>query len=266
MKRTSQPVVLSIAGSDSGGSAGIQADLKTFATLGCFGTTAITAITAQNPDGIAAVEPVSPRMVALQIKAVTEAFPIAAAKTGMLFSAPMIKAVTKALVAYPVPVLVIDPVMIATSGARLLKHDAGDALHSLLLKATVLTPNVPEAEALCGKRIKTLADMKDAARLLGTMFHTSCVVKGGHLPGAISGKVANVLYSHVKTTVFTTKRLRVAETHGSGCTFSAALTALLAQGHTLEEAVRKAQDFVANAMRHPIHAGHHRPLNVSRPN
>lgn len=248
------PAALTIAGSDSGGGAGIQADIKTFQRLQVFGTSAITCLTAQNPDIVRGISPVTPGMVGLQITTVCEAFRVAAAKTGMLFSASIIRVVAKTLTAVAVPALVVDPVMVATSGARLLREDAVNALCSRLLPlATVITPNVPEAETLCGFRITSVDGLKRAAREIGARFGTACVVKGGHLPG---NRVFDALFDASQSSrggsekVYSARRVSNAGTHGTGCVFSAALTAYLARGETLAESVRRAKRFVGLVLRH----------------
>jgi hydroxymethylpyrimidine/phosphomethylpyrimidine kinase len=253
------PVALTIAGSDSGGGAGIQADLKTFMALGVFGTSAITCITAQNPDAVTGIEAVSTKLIARQIKAVTGGFPVAAAKTGMLFSTDIIRTVVRALGRKPGFPLVVDPVMIATSGARLLRDDAMEALcRDLLPMATVITPNLHEAELLAGCRIRKLDDLKKAALLISKRFGAACVAKGGHLSG---GEVVDVLCCEGELSLYTSPRIKVRETHGTGCTFSAALTAALAHGTDLHESVAVAKCFVTGALRRAIGAGPHAPLN-----
>jgi hydroxymethylpyrimidine/phosphomethylpyrimidine kinase len=255
------PVALTMAGSDSGGGAGIQADLKTFMALGVFGTSAITCITAQNPDTVTGIEAVSTKLIARQIKAVTGGFPVAAAKTGMLFSADIIRAVVRALKQAPRFPLVVDPVMIATSGARLLRDDALSALcYDLLPMATVITPNLNEAEILAACRIHTLDDLKKAALLISKRFGTACMAKGGHLEGR---EVVDVLCVGGEISLFSSPRIRVRETHGTGCTFSAALTAALAHGTDLHESVAVAKCFVTQALRQAVVAGKHTPLNFA---
>ena len=240
------PVVMTIAGSDSGGGAGIQADLKTFAALGVFGTSAITCLTAQNPSEVRGILAVTPAMVTLQVETICAFFRVAAAKTGMLYSAAIIEAVARTIKHRRIPWLVVDPVMIATSGKRLLRRDAVSALCNWLLPlADVITPNRPEAEALCGQTIGTLPDMESAAREIGARYHAACVVKGGHLPG---NAVVDVLFSARRIYRFRSARLRVS-THGTGCMFSAALTALLAQGIDLPEAVRDAKRYVNGVLK-----------------
>jgi hydroxymethylpyrimidine/phosphomethylpyrimidine kinase len=252
------PVVMTIAGSDSGGGAGIQADLRTFAELNVFGTSAITCITAQNPDGISGIQPVSPRMISLQIKSICEGFSVAAAKIGMLYSAPIIRAVANMIDEYRIAPLVIDPVMVATSGRRLLQNNAvGVLCEKLLPKATVITPNVNEAQLLWGHPILSLDDMHAAARALGERFGNACVIKGGHL-GARRGQrsevrsqkaeVVDVLYWKNKTYELRGTRIRVTRTHGTGCVFSAALTAFLARGESLVSATEMAQEHVRGVL------------------
>jgi hydroxymethylpyrimidine/phosphomethylpyrimidine kinase len=264
MKRTpdSLPVVLTIAGSDSGGGAGIQADLHTFAALGVFGTSAVTCLTAQNPDTVTRVDATDPEMVREQVRTVCAGFPVNAAKTGMLFSVDIIKAVAAAVHECAIPNLVVDPVMVATSGALLLQKDAIEALCRVLApRARVLTPNLPEAEILRGGAIEGTRDgLCGAARDISLRFGAACVVKGGHLPGT---ELMDVLYAEGQVHVFEAEMLPVQETHGTGCTFSAALAACLAHGCTLPEGVRKAQRFVGGALRDSVAAGEHYPLHWS---
>jgi hydroxymethylpyrimidine kinase/phosphomethylpyrimidine kinase len=254
------PVALTIAGSDSGGGAGIQADLKTFAAFGVFGTSAITCVTAQNPSQVSSVHAVEAEMVTRQIKAVCESFPISAAKTGMLYSAAIIRAVAAADVRQGIQVLVVDPVMVATSGARLLQPDAVDVLCAELLpQARVITPNLHEAEILCGHAITSVDALRAAAAEIGDRFDVACVVKGGHLPGE---SVVDVLYDEGEEFVFTAPRVEAAESHGSGCAFSAAITACMAHGMLLSDAVARAKEFVRQAIVHARPAGRHHPLNL----
>jgi len=254
------PVVLTIAGSDSGGGAGIQADLKTFEATGVFGTSAITCVTAQNPDAVTGVQALDPDMVKRQIAAVCAGFPVAAAKTGMLYSAGIVRAVAESLSEHPVGILVVDPVMVATSGARLLRDDAVSALRELILpRATVVTPNVPEAEVLAGCTIRTPADVRSSAARLAVEFRTAFVLKGGHMESGAD--VVDVLAEKDgRIFDFRTPRLNARETHGTGCTFSAALAAYLALGSSLPEAVGKAQSFVARALESAVPEGRHSPL------
>lgn len=253
--------VLTVAGSDSGGGAGIQADLKAFRALDVFGTSVVTCITAQNPDEVRHVEPVSPEGVVLQLRTVCEGFPIAAAKTGMLFSADIVCAVAQVLADHPVPHLVIDPVMISTSGSCLLKEDAVDALTSTLIPlADVITPNLPEAEVLCGRGLSTVSDMEGASREIASRYGVACVIKGGHAP-ADMGTIVDVLCVNGDVHRHPVARIAAKETHGTGCTFSAALVALLAKGQSLLQAVPGAQAFVGNALRNAVAVGKHSPLS-----
>jgi len=256
-KRATMPVALTIAGSDSGGGAGIQADLKTFHALDVFGTSAITAITCQNPDRVSAVQPVSPRIVAEQIARVCEAFPVRAAKTGMLYDAKIIRAVVKNLQCR----LVVDPVMVATSGVRLLKPDAIRVMQTLLFPvATVVTPNLAEAEVLLGCRIQSLPDMRAAARALADRYGVAFMVKGGHFPGA--KKSVDVLFDGSRLHEFCAPRITGVKTHGTGCVFAAALTAYLALGCGLVEATGRAKIFVTFAIRDAVKIGRYHALKL----
>lgn len=254
------PVVLTIAGSDSGGGAGIQADLKTFSALGVFGTSAITCVTAQNPEEVAAVAPIDPDIVMRQIKAVSDSFPLRAAKTGMLYSSEIIRIVAMEDIREGIPILVVDPVMVAASGARLLQADAIDAFRNELLpKARVITPNLHEAEILCGHSISSVEELRSAAREIGDHYDVACVAKGGHLSG---DEVVDVLYDEGEEHIFQGQRVYAEETHGAGCAFSAALTAYLAKGDIMAESVQKARDFVTRALANALRVGRHRPLNL----
>jgi len=259
--RGSLPVALTIAGSDSGGGAGIQADLKTFTAMGVFGTSAITCITAQNPGAVTGIEAVSSKLITAQIKAVQAGFPVAATKTGMLFSATVIRAVARCLKSGTFGPLVVDPVMVATSGARLLRQDAMKALvRDILPMATVLTPNLDEAEILADCRIRSLRELQQAARIIARRFDTACLAKGGHLAG---GKVVDVLCTgDDDITLYTEQRVRIRSTHGTGCTFSAALTAALALGEPLHEAVALAKHVVTQALQTSRPTGRYSPLNL----
>lgn len=253
-----RPAVMTIAGSDSGGGAGIQADLKTFSALDVFGTSAITCITAQNPNRVEAVIPVGVEMVAAQIKTVCERFSISVAKTGMLYSADIIRTVANEEVREGIPVLVVDPVMVATSGARLLQGDAVEVMcNELLPLARVVTPNLHEAEILCGHSISNADELRSAAREIGERYDIACVAKGGHLGGR---EVVDVLWDEGEEHVFTSPRIDAKETHGAGCAFSAALAANLAKKELMSVAVGLAKDFVFQAMSHAAPVGRHQPL------
>lgn len=255
-------VALTIAGSDSGGGAGIQADLKTFQELGVFGTSVLTAITAQNTLGVHAVQSVDVSMVTAQIQAVLNDFQVKAIKTGMLFSSDIIEAVANELTPHSAIHLVIDPVMIAKGGAPLLQNEAVIALRRHLLpNATLITPNIPEAEVLTGKRIVTETDMTNAATALLSMGASAVVLKGGHRQDV---PYAEDLFLSASGEHFLmrSKRIATQHTHGTGCTFAAAVTAELAKGCSLEESVVTAKHFIQLAIEDGIALGHgHGPTN-----
>ncbi len=251
------PVALTIAGSDSGGGAGIQADLKTFAALGVYGMSAITAITAQNTVGVRDALVLEPALVAAQIDAVLEDIGCDAAKTGMLGTAEVVVVVAERLAQHRVHNVVVDPVMVAKSGDRLLDEDARAAVVERLLPvARIVTPNLPEAEALLGRAIAPDA-MADAARELCALGAKAAVVKGGHAGGERS---VDVFYDAAtdSLTSLSAPRINTANTHGTGCTFSSAIAAFLARGWCLEAAVAWAKRFVTEAIRRglPLGAGH----------
>lgn len=254
------PIALTIAGSDSGGGAGIQADLKTFAALGVYGTSALTAITAQNTIGVTAVQALSADLVTAQIEAVAGDMKIDAVKTGMLASSAIVEAVAAAIQSLELPSVVVDPVMIAKSGDRLFDEEALAALRSELLpRARVVTPNVPEAEVIAGMRITSLDDAREAARRIHKLGAASVVIKGGHLPG---DEAIDLLFDGRTFAEYRTPRIDTRNTHGTGCTFASAIAAYLALGHTLPEAVGKAKEYVTGAIRHGLPIGQgHGPLN-----
>lgn len=261
MARRTTPVALTVAGSDSGGGAGIQADLKTFHSLGVFGTTAITCITAQNPAGVSAVQAIEVQIVAEQMERVFAAFPVRAAKTGMLFDAGIIEVVADAFRRRKFRALVVDPVMIATSGARLLKKDAVTALREQLLPvAAVVTPNLAETEALWQRRVRTAGDLREAARALAGHFGVPFLVKGGHLP--VGGMAVDVLFDGRQFHEFRAGYVRGAKPHGAGCTYSAAIAGHLALGCELVEAIRRAKALVTRAIRRSLRVGRYQALNV----
>ncbi|MCX7632495.1 MAG: bifunctional hydroxymethylpyrimidine kinase/phosphomethylpyrimidine kinase [Turneriella sp.] len=254
------PVALTIAGSDSGGGAGIQADLKTFAALGVFGTSAITAITAQNTVGVEAVQVLPPEMVVAQIRAVAGDLPVAAAKTGMLAEAAIIEAVASIVRELKLGPLVVDPVMVAKSGHRLLAPDAELALRKILIPvAFLITPNIPEAEVLTGMTIANPEAMKTAAQKLFELGSNHVLIKGGHLR---QGEAIDFLYDGQNFQEFRSPRIATRSTHGTGCTLSAAITAYLAQGVALPEACAKAKSYLTGALQHAIPLGSgHGPVN-----
>lgn len=250
-------VALTIAGSDSGGGAGIQADLKTFAAHGVFGTSAITAITAQNTLGVTAVFALDPALVVAQIDAVATDLRPRATKIGMLANAGIIAAVADAITRHELLHVVIDPVMVAKGGDHLLESAAVAALRERLLPlADVLTPNVPEAEVLTGLTIRTVDDLKTAAIRLIAMGARSVVVKGGHLGPAI--EAIDVWHDGTAWEEFASERIDTRHTHGTGCTFSSAIAAGLANGLETVAAIRAAKDYVTGAIRHApgLGAGH----------
>ncbi|MEM2699235.1 MAG: bifunctional hydroxymethylpyrimidine kinase/phosphomethylpyrimidine kinase [Candidatus Bathyarchaeia archaeon] len=247
------PVAITIAGSDSGGGAGIQADLKTFAALGVHGTTAITCVTAQNTYSVTAIECVKPEIVREQIRQVAEDMGIDAGKTGMLYTEEIIRAVSEEVSKYGFP-LVVDPVMVAKSGALLLKPEAEEALKRHLLPlAAVVTPNRFEAERLINKRIGNLEDAKKAAEEICSMGPEAVVVKGGHLE--IGGEAVDILYYRGEHRIFRARRLDAETTHGTGCSFSAAIAAFLARGENIPSAVEHAKEFITKAIKFGLKIG-----------
>ena len=243
---------LTIAGSDSGGGAGIQADLKTFAALGVFGTSAITSVTAQNTIGVQGIHDLPPDFVGRQIDSILQDIAIDAAKTGMLSSAAIIEVVADRVRAYKIERLVVDPVMVAKSGAPLLQPDAVRALIERLLPlALVVTPNVPEAEALSGLAISGLDGMRQAARQVYGLGPKYVVVKGGHL----RARAVDLLFDGSAFTELDAERIDTPHTHGTGCVFSAAIAAEVAKGRPVPEAVGAAKRFVTAAIRHGFRLG-----------
>jgi hydroxymethylpyrimidine/phosphomethylpyrimidine kinase len=239
---------LTIAGSDSGGGAGIQADLKTFTALGVYGTSALTAVTAQNTTGVQGVWPLDPGAVRDQLDAVLSDIGTDSAKTGMLFSAPIIEVVADRLRAFGVSQLVVDPVMIAKGGAALLQAEATEVLkRDLIPLALVATPNLPEAEALTGMTVTDRAGMRRAGEAILGLGARAVVVKGGHLEGEEA--VDLFLTPDGEPVWLPAPRLATRHTHGTGCTFSAAIAAGLAQGLELLDAVRQAKRFITDAIR-----------------
>lgn len=238
--------VLTIAGSDSGGGAGIQADLKTFSAFGVFGTSAITALTAQNTLEVKSIHPAPPSIVEDQIDAVLADIGTDAVKTGMLFSKEIIESVARALKRHAPPHIVLDPVMVSKSGAELLEPDARAALaRELIPLCEVMTPNVPEAEVLLGASVKDLEDLKEAARALREMGCGCVVLKGGHL----AGDPVDILYDGKNFEEVRGARIDTPHTHGTGCTLSAALAACLALGASPLKALIMAKAYVTHAIR-----------------
>lgn len=254
------PRALTIAGSDSGGGAGIQADLKTFAALGVYGTSVLTAVTAQNTLGVTAVQEIQSAVIAAQLDAVVPDIGADAAKTGMLSSSRIIEVVAAGVERHGLRKLVVDPVMVAASGARLLREDAMAALKSRLLPlAMVVTPNIPEAEALVGGRIQSLEQMKEAAIAIKRLGPGAVIVKGGHREDS---EAIDLLYDGHEFKEYRADWIKTTSNHGTGCTFSAAIASGLARGLPLPEAVGLAKAYVTSALRtaFPVGAGHG-PLN-----
>ena len=272
--------LLTIAGSDSGGGAGIQADLKTFSALGCFGMSVITALTAQNTHSVTGIHPVPPEFIRLQFDTVMEDIGVDAVKVGMLHSVEVIRTVAEALQFYRIPYVVVDPVMVAKGGAKLLEDNAVEALRTYLLPlATVITPNLPEAQVLLGQdgkeangnhahgvassgtsihigtsidttdtaQVPDVATLEDLARRLSSLGPQAVLVKGGHFAGPES---PDVLYLPREDRVvhLKAKRVQTQNTHGTGCTLSSAIAAFLARGEPLEKAVRSAKEYLTQAL------------------
>ncbi len=247
-KRRSMPVALTIAGSDSGGGAGIQADLKTFAALGTHGTSVITCVTAQNPRAVLGVAACGPSIVLSQMQAVFDVLPPQAVKTGMLYSSRIIREVAGFLRCIR-PVLVVDPVMVSTSGARLLERAAVRAFcQELAPLATVLTPNLQEAEVLTSGKIDSAEDLRRAARKLYERFGCAVLAKGGHLSGFRDA--VDIFYDGRNELLLSARFVRGVNTHGTGCTYSAAIAAYLARGAALVDAVRRGKEFITGAILH----------------
>ena len=248
------PRALTIAGSDSGGGAGIQADLKTFFALGCHGMSALTALTAQNTVAVTAIHEVPPEFVIAQIDAVVSDIGVDAAKTGMLSSAGIVEAVAKAVEVHGIDRLVVDPVFVSKHRDHLLVPEAVSALTERLLPlAQVVTPNLYEAQGLVGGgEIASLNDMREAAEMLHGLGPRYVLIKGGHLPG---DNAIDVLFDGSLFTEFSGPRFDTEDTHGTGCALSAAIAARLAHGDDTPTAVRAAKDFVSGAIRHGIRIG-----------
>jgi hydroxymethylpyrimidine/phosphomethylpyrimidine kinase len=259
---SSSRIALTIAGSDSGGGAGIQADLHTFAALGVHGTSAITCLTAQNPRGVTGIQASSPAILRRQVEAVFAELKPAAVKTGMLFSTPLIRVVVEVFRRRKAPPLVVDPVMVATSGARLLKPPAIAVIQRELLPlATLVTPNLDEAEILVGRKLTEVEDLRWAAREIHNRFGCAALVKGGHLRGL--AEAVDVFYDGRDELLLSAPFVKGVSTHGTGCTYSAAITAGLARGLDLPDAVRLGKDFITNAIANSRRVGKHFVLNWS---
>ena len=252
---TTRPRALTIAGSDPGGGAGIQADLKTFSAIGVYGMTAITAVTVQNTQGVSGYEALAPSTVAEQIRAVATDIGVDAAKTGMLASAAIVEVVADTVAETRLPNLVVDPVSVSKHGHALLAEDAVGALRERILPlATVVTPNLPEASVLAGAEVLTRGDMVEAGRAILAFGPAAVLVKGGHLE--IGTSADDVLVTAAGVRWIEGERIDTANTHGTGCVLSAAIAAHLARGAELVEAVRAAKVFVTAAIRGSLAIGH----------
>jgi hydroxymethylpyrimidine/phosphomethylpyrimidine kinase len=253
-------IALTIAGSDSGGGAGIQADLKTFHHFGVYGTSALTLITAQNTLGVRELYLLGPELVAMQIEVVTGDFEVRAAKTGALGSEELIEAVATGVEEHAIPNLVVDPVMISKHGDPLLPKGAVDALkRRLFSRAALVTPNLREAAELLGGPVESEEQMQDAARAVCDLGAAAVLVKGGQLPGE---EAVDLFYDGAAFVRLAAPRIDTPHTHGTGCTYSAAITALLARGETLVDAVRQAKDFISRAIASAPGLGHgHGPVD-----
>jgi hydroxymethylpyrimidine/phosphomethylpyrimidine kinase len=257
----SQPVALTIAGSDSGGGAGIQADLKTFAALGVYGTCAVTCITAQNPKRVRKIDAISPGMVRAQIEAVFEEFEPAACKTGMLYSAAIIREVTRFFRAHRAIPLIVDPVMVATSGKPLLQPNAVSALKYLLRLASLVTPNLHEASFLLNRSISNEEQMREAAKEIHAQFGCAVLVKGGHVKGSKSA--TDIFFDGTTELLLTAPYISGVATHGTGCTCSAAIVAYLSRSMKLPAAVQNAKKYISDAIVHRKRVtGGHQVLNA----
>lgn len=257
------PVALTIAGSDSGGGAGVQADLKTFAALGVHGTSVIACLTAQNPKRVLGIEPSSPKILSQQLEAVFQEFPPAVVKTGMLFSSENIRIVVKFLknnLANKRVPLVVDPVFVSTSGAKLLQSGALKVLTEQLLPlATLVTPNLSEAEILSGQKISTVEGMRDAARKTHSRWGCAVLIKGGHLR---AGDATDVFFDGKNEAVLRAPFIKGIRTHGTGCAYSAAICSALANGRSLSVAVKIGKQFVTRAILRSYRVGSHFALGI----
>jgi hydroxymethylpyrimidine/phosphomethylpyrimidine kinase len=239
---------LTVAGSDSGGGAGIQADLKTFSACGVYGASVITAVTAQNLDGVSAIQAIDPGVVEAQLRAVLEGYPVKAIKTGMLFNRDIIQSVAAVIRENRRIPVVVDPVFASTSGSQLIKPGAVRDLRELLLPlAALVTPNLPEAEFLCKRELRTVDDLRAAGEALHEMYKVPFLMKGGHLPG----RAVDLLVDSRGVKAYEADFVRSVNSHGSGCTFSAAITAYLARGRSLRVAVAGAKAFITASLRRP---------------
>ena len=258
-----KPIALTIAGSDSGGGAGVQTDLKTFASIGVHGTSVLTCVTAQNPSAVLGVQSISPTLITAQFDALKNGLKPKAIKSGMLYSKRIVQAVIEGLHGCASARYVMDPVMVATSGAPLLKPDCvALMMRSLIPLADLITPNIAEAEALIGGRITKAQEAKEAAYAMAQKFKTPCLLKGGHLPE--KGKVVDYLATGAEVISFSSAYIPRRQTHGTGCTYAAAITAYLAQSYPLSEAVGLGKQFITSAIQNSVRVGSYQALDPSR--
>lgn len=259
-KKESEAVTMTVAGSDSGGGAGIQADLKTFSAIGVFGTTAITCVTSQSPKGVTGIQTIDPELVSKQIRTLKDAFDIKAIKTGMLFSPGIISMVAATFQELQLKNIVVDPVMLASSGARLLKEEAIDTLKKHLLPiCSLVTPNMNEAAVLLNQEVENVEQMENAAREIYDSFGCPALVKGGHLPRA--RQAIDVFYDGKEVHEFKKRFIAGINSHGSGCTYASAIAAYMAKGKPMLKAIELAKHFVQQAFENAIQIGDARYLN-----
>lgn len=259
-KKQKLPVALTIAGSDSGGGAGVQADLKTFASLGVHGTSAITCVTAQNPKGVSGIQACHAELIVKQVEAVASELPPTAVKTGMLFSSSIIRAASRALKDLKSVPIVVDPVMIATSGSPLLQPRAvSDLQFHIFSIATLITPNVDEANALTGMRIRNPEDLRSCAKKLYSTFGCAVLVKGGHLSNL--NEALDIYFDGSTELLLSAPFVRRISTHGTGCTYSSAIAAYLAHGRSLRQSVELAKEYISCAIAQSQSTGRHSSLN-----
>lgn len=243
---------LTIAGSDSGGGAGIQADLKTFSAHGVYGMSVITAVTAQNTQGVLAIQDIDQEIIEKQLEAVFEDLPVNSVKIGMVSKIETIQAIRNKLTYYKPEFIVLDPVMVSKSGHHLLKEESTATLLELLLPlATIITPNLPEAEVIVGREIHTHEEMEEAAVEIYKMGPKNVFIKGGHL----KEDATDILYDGEKFTYFKQQRIDTKNTHGTGCTLSSAMASNLALGYSIEESVKKAKEYITLAIEHSLDIG-----------
>lgn len=255
------PCALTVAGSDSGGGAGIQTDLKTFAVLNVHGTSVLTCVTAQNPREVKAIQPVSSRVVYAQFQALSHGLKPISMKSGMLFSKAIVHSVIRGVELLTPRWYVLDPVMIATSGARLLQDTCIQIIQDRLIPmASLVTPNIAEAEVLLGRNIRGAAQARTAVRQLVDQYKVPFLLKGGHLPAR--GKVIDYFYDGHTLNSMESAYIKGIDTHGTGCTYSAAITAYLAAGSSLRTAVEKGKAFIAESIEQSYQTGAHQALNV----